>query len=639
MLPISPSQLASPELIQPNLMVIVAVIITLGVAAQVIANRYRVPSVLFLILAGIAVGPKGLGIVTQQSFGDALSTIVGLSVAIIVFEGAYHLHIDRLRSAPKAALRLVTLGALISFLGTAVAVRFLLGADWGISLVVGALLVATGPTVITPILEVVPVRRPVATALETEGIVNDVTAAVLGVVIFKAVAAQRLDARGFVGAFTERIGVGLGIGILVGVILWYIIKYVDLSPENAPRNARLISFAGAIVAFAAADTIAAESGVAAVATAGVILGNADIPYQDDIEEFKGDITLIVLSFIFIALAALIEIETLLVLGLRGVALVLVVAVVLRPLLVFLSTVGSGFSVPEKLFISFVGPRGIIPASVATLFAIELATMAQAQGRPELAAQADILAGTVFLVIVATVVFQGGLARQMAVWLDVLPMRVVIVGAGTVGRSLAVRLTDRGEDVVLVERDEATVEEARAAGFTVELGDGTDTSVLERVGADQAKIVIAATANDDANLLVCQLARSRFGAERVVARANNPDNVEPFEALDVRAISSPDATAWAIDNVIERPALSNWMTELGRTGDVQEIEVTAEEFEGKSIAELDAELPQGVLIALVGRDGENQVPEQDFELERGDHLTFLGHRDAVHEALKRIHPHD
>ncbi len=631
--------LAAREVGEPSLMLIVAIIVGLGVASQVISARYRVPSVLFLILAGVAVGPKGLGVVTPDAFGGALSTIVGLSVAIIVFEGAFHLHIDKLREAPSAALRLVTVGALVSFVGTAVAVRFLLGAEWGIALVVGALLVATGPTVITPILDVVPVRRPVAAVLETEGIVNDVTAAVLAVVVFKAVAAQEVRPGNFVGAFAERIGIGLGVGILVAVVLWYVLAHVDLSPQNAPQNARLITLAGAVMAFAMADSIAAESGVAAVATAGIILGNVDLPYQDDIEEFKGDITLIVLSFVFIALAALIEIETLLELGLNGLLIVVVVALVLRPFLVFLSTARTRITTREKLFISLVGPRGIIPASVATLFAIELAVLAEEQGRPELAAQADILAGTVFLVILVTVVFEGGLARKIAEYLNVLPMRILIVGAGQVGRSLAERLEDRGEDVLLIETDQQTVETARAEGFTVEHGDGTDSQTLRRAGADNTKIVIAATADDDANLLACQLAKTQFDVETVVARANNPDNVEPFEQLGVRAISSSDATAWAMDNVIERPALANWMTELGRTGDVQEIEVTAEDIVGMSIEELDAELPNGVLIALVGRDDENQVPEQDLTIEHGDHLTFLGHTDAVHDALQRTHPRD
>jgi NhaP-type Na+/H+ or K+/H+ antiporter len=624
---------------EPNLLLIVAIIVALGVASQIISDRYRVPSVLFLILAGIAIGPKGLGIVTRDAFGGALATIVGLSVAIIVFEGAFHLHLDKLRETPSVALRLVTIGALISFLGTAIAVRLLLDADWGIALVVGALLVATGPTVITPILEVVPVRRPVGAVLETEGIVNDVTAAVMAVVVFKAVTAQQLSPDNFVSAFAERIGVGLGVGILVAAVLWYLIKHIDLSPESAPQNARLLSFAGAIVAFSVADTIAAEAGVAAVATAGVILGNADIPYKEDIEEFKGDITLIVLSFVFIALAALIEIETLLDLGVGGVVLVLVLMFVLRPLIVFFSTAGSNFTTEEKLFVSLVAPRGIIPASVATLFAVELTAIAEEEGEPALAAQADVLAGTVFLVIVVTVVLQGGLARKIAERLDILPMRILVVGAGKVGRSLAERLQERGEDVVLIEEDTSIIEQARGAGFTVQRGSGTDSEALAQAGADNAKIVIAATADDDVNLLACQLAKSRFDVNTVVARANNPENVEPFEELGVQAISSSDATAWAMDNAIERPAIANWMTELGRSGDVQEIEVTAEDVTGMTVAELSDELPDGVHIALVGRDGENEVPRQDFTLEYGDHITILGHTDAVRKALAQTHPHD
>lgn len=624
---------------QPNLLLIVAIIVALGVLSQVLADRFRVPSVLFLILAGIVVGPKVLGIVTQDAFGGALSTIVGLSVAIIVFEGAFHLHIDKLRQTPSAAIRLITLGALISFLGTAAAVYYLLGADLGIALVVGALLIATGPTVITPILEIVPVREPVAAALETEGIVNDVTAAIVATVIFKAVTAQQLDPRGFVVGFAERLGVGLGVGLLIAGVLWYVLTRVNLSSENAPRNARLITLAGALVAYSIANTIATEAGVAAVATAGVVLANVNIPYQDEIEQFKGDVRLIVLSFIFIALAALIDIDTLLSMGVAGIAVVLIVALVLRPLLVFLSTFRTVLSFREKLFVSAVGPRGIIPASIATLFAIELQHLAAETGRQDLVAQSNILAGTVFLVIVTTVVFQGGLARRIAEYLDVLPMRVLIIGSGKVGRSLAKRLTERGEDVVVIENNEETLESSRAAGFTVRSGDGTDTDVLRDAGAENAKTIIAATGDDDTNLLVSQLAGSTFGVETVIARANDPDNVDPFEQLGVRTISSTDATAWAIDNAIERPALSNWMTELGQSGDVQEIEVTAESLVGTTIGDLQSELPSRCLVALIGRGGENHVPDEDVTLEYGDHVTFLGQTEAVREAIDRCHPHD
>ena len=650
-----------------GLIPLVAAIIGIGVAAQLLAARFQVPSIIFLISAGVVLGPEGLGLITRASFGNALPAIVGLSVAIIVFEGAFHLRVGRIKEAPAATIRLVTLGAAIAFVGTALAVRFALGAAWDMSFLVGALLVATGPTVITPILDVVPVRDRVATALETEGIINDVTAAIVAVVVFEVVVLGDQSGGAFLREFTERLGIGLLVGLVVAAAVFYALRYVDLSPGNAPRNARLLTLAGAVIAFGAADTIASEAGIAAVATAGLVLGNADVPYEDEIEAFKGDITLLVLSFVFIALAALLEFEDLLQLGLPGLVVVAAVMLAVRPLLVFVSAVGDRFTRNEKVFMSFVGPRGIIPASVATLFAVELqseasalraeaATLAGADPATVCAGavsgtevgqlcaeaatssqQAQLLVGTVFLVIFATVALEGGFARYIAEYLNVIPMRVIIVGGGKVGRALADRLEDRGENVVIVEEDEDAVETIRNEGFTAVWGDGTDTEVLREAGADNAKTIVAATGDDDANLLIAQLSDSKFSVDNIIARANNPDNVEAFEDLGVRTIDAGMATAWAIDNQIERPALAHWMTDVGRVGDVQEVPVTAEAFIGRPVKEIGPELPESCLIALVARNGDVDVPNADMELEKGDRVTLLGNRDSVREAMQMVNP--
>jgi len=606
--------------VSSQLIPLVAAIIAIGIVAQLLADRFEVPSIVFLLVAGVALGPEGLGVITADTFAS-LPAIVGLSVAIIVFEGAFHLRVENIRQATTESLRLVSIGAAVSLLGTALVVRLALGADWEVAFLIGALLVATGPTVIAPILRVVPVRDRVATALETEGIVNDVTAAILAVVVFKIMQLEEPTVPAFLELFVERIGTGVGVGVIVAAVIWVVLRYIDLSPGDAPRNARLVVLAGALVAFGAADTVASEAGVAAVATAGIILGNAGVPYEEQISEFKGDITLIVLSFVFIALAALLEFSDLLSLGVGGLVVAAAVILLIRPLDVLVSTRGGQFTASERLFVSFVGPRGIIPASVATLFAVEL----QAAGESE---AATLLVGTVFLVIGSTVVLQGGFARQIAEYLDVIPMRVLIIGSGRVGREVAARLEERGENVVVVENDETAAERARSEGLTVHIGDGADIDVLRTAGIENAKTIIAATGDDKVNLFVGQQATTNFDVERVVCRANDPDNMDAFDDLDVETISSTHATAQAIDDSIERPAMARWVDMLGEEGDVREVTLRNDELVGRPLNDLGTDLPGGCLVALVTQGSDTFVPEADYTLEADDRLTLVGERQAV-----------
>jgi Trk K+ transport system NAD-binding subunit len=217
------------------------------------------------------------------------------------------------------------------------------------------------------------------------------------------------------------------------------------------------------------------------------------------------------------------------------------------------------------------------------------------------------------------------------------MRVIVIGGGQVGRALAERLEDRGENVVIIEEDEDAVELLRNTGYATIIGDGTDTEVLREAGAANAKTVVAATGDDDANLLVSQLAKANFDVERVIARANNSDNVDAFEELDVRTISSAMAAAWAIDNQIERPAIAHWMTTVGESGDIQEIEVTNSDLTGKTVREVGPMLPEACLIALLSKGDHDsaEVPTAETVIDRGDHVTLLGRRETVREGIDLV----
>jgi len=610
----------------------IAGILVLGIGAQLLARRLEIPSVLFLILLGLFIGESGLGIVTFETFGGGLSVVVGLSVSVIVFDGAFDLRAERLREASTATLRLVTVGALLTFLGTALVVRLAVGAEWGTALLVGALLVATGPTVITPILEIVRLREHVSAAMEAEGIINDVTAAITAVVVFEVLVVGDGGLAESFYAFGLRFGLGVVVGLAVAAVVYRLLR-ADITPGNEPQTARFLFLIAAVGSYGIAEVFAAEAGIAAAATAGIALGNRPIDHRESMEEFGRDATLVVLSFVFISLAALIELDAITGLGLAGIAVVVGVALVIRPLVVLLATAGiERYTRGERVFLSAVAPRGIIPASVATLFAIELA---ESGGD----GTAQTLLGSVFIVIFATVVLEAGFARQIGNALGVTPMRTIIVGGGRVGRALATRLENRGEFVVIVEQDESEIERAREEGFTVHRGDATDAETLADAGAGDAKMVIAATGDDDCNLLVCQLSRSKFGVERIFARVNEPDNVEAFDTIDATAIDVSTATAFTIDNEIERPAIAHWMNELGDDHDVQEIEVTAEGLVGKSIETLNAEIPDGCIVAVIGRGNEAHVPTADDVLEYGDHITFVGDVKAVERAVKRFHPHE
>jgi Trk K+ transport system NAD-binding subunit len=215
--------------------------------------------------------------------------------------------------------------------------------------------------------------------------------------------------------------------------------------------------------------------------------------------------------------------------------------------------------------------------------------------------------------------------------------VRIIGGGQVGRQIANRLQFRGDAVLIIEEDEEQVGQLDSEGYQVLHGDGTDLSVLRTGETDRADIVIAATGDDDTNLLTTQLVKTKFDVETILARVNQPSNEEPFEELGIQTISRSIATARLMDGYIESPALTRWTEGLGREGDLQEVPVTNDAFIGKTVSEIDSELPEQCLIIVVGAEGEAHFPDLNETVDKRQHLTLMGERDAVHRGMELLDP--
>ncbi|MCO8245805.1 cation:proton antiporter [Haladaptatus sp. AB643] len=611
-----------------DLLLVSASIIALGAASKLLADRYEIPNVVFLLGFGILFGPAGVGLIDPTLFDDSLSTIVSLAVAIIIFEGAFTLSASNIRDAPKSTLKLVTGGAALTFVSLCGLVHYLLGLQWNLSCLIAALLVATGPTVITPVLNQIEVREGVKTLLETEGVINDVTASVLGAVIFSVAAlGYHPDPfGGHMGAdvivdFVSRIGTGVLIGIITALLAGYVLRYLSLSPQNS----RITVIGTALISYAIADALASEAGIVTVAVAGLILGTVDIPFEREIAGFSGDVTTIVLSVVYIILASLLDFRHLLTLGVGGLIVVVLAMVVIRPLAVFLSTTGTQFTWNERTFIAAVGPRGIIPASTATLFSLQLANA----GVPN----AKSVVHVVFLVILVTVVVEAGGAPLAAKALDIIPMTVLIIGGSRIGRALADRLDKRGENAVIIERDDAVINELRSDGYSVVRGNGTDAAVLEEAGGDRAKMVIAATSDDDQNILACQTARTRFGIDRLIAQVNKLENADAFSDLGVQPVTPVTATVDMMDDLILRPNFYEWLSAVGDENEIAEVVVKSDAAVGEQIQQI--ELENDAVIALFRRDDEFIVPKPTLRIREGDVVTLIGKREAVERSVAML----
>ncbi|MGX9855272.1 cation:proton antiporter [Limimaricola variabilis] len=484
-----------------------ALVGAIGVGSQWLAWRLRLPAIVLMLVAGLAIGP-GLGwFVPDRDIGPLVRPMISIAVAIILFEGGLTLNFHSLRDEAKGVSRLVFIGAPLGWLLSTLALRYGAGMSWESSAVFGGIMIVTGPTVIAPLLRTARLARRPASLLQWEAIVNDPIGALAAVLAFEVVLVLRTSVT--VGNAIWELALGIGVALVLGaagaaVVAWGFRK------GRVPEYMKVpVLFALLLAVFAVSDTVLHESGLLAVTVMGIGIANADLPSYAELRRFKEHATILLVSGVFILLAAAIEFETLTALNWRAVVFILAVVLVVRPLTVFLSLIGAGVPWREQLLVALTGPRGVVLVAVAGLFGERLADL----GVPDGATVAPLA----FVLVAVTVVVHGftlaPFARMLGLSGGAVP-GVLLIGGSRFTRGLAEALRKVEVPVLIADPNHNNLRAARSEGIPTYSGDILSESAehwLELVSYD---LVVAATENDAYNTLVATDLGPEFGRDNV-----------------------------------------------------------------------------------------------------------------------------
>ena len=486
---------------------VLSAILVTGFLCQWVAWRVKLPSILFLLLAGIVAGPVLGWVDSDQLFGDLLQPVVSLAVAVILYEGSLTLRVSEIRGHGAVVRNLVTIGVLVTWGAATFSAWWFLGWDPYLATLFGAIVTVSGPTVIIPLLRTIRPTNTLSNVLRWEGILIDPLGAILAVLVFNVILIAQTTTT-FSHLFVTLaliLFVGAGLGIGAGQALGIALRKHWL-PDYLRDYAALATL---ILVFAVSEMIAHESGLLAVTIMGVWQANMRDLDIEDILDFKESLTLVLVAGIFILLAARLDLGALAELGAGAIAVLLFLQLVAGPARALISSVGSELSWRERLYLGWILPRGIVAAAISSLFALRLESIGFAQS--------DLLVPMVFTVIIGTVVLQSVTGRVLASLLGVSnpePNGTLIIGANPVALTYAEALDEAGIQVRVASTNWQGIRKARMSGLPVFYGSavsGYAERHLDLVGVGH---LLALSDRPDLNELSCVKFRYEFGRDAV-----------------------------------------------------------------------------------------------------------------------------
>lgn len=498
-------------------MIELASILIISVLAQWFAWKVKVPAILPLIVIGLLLGPVstfftpdgGKILDGDQIFsGDLLFAFVSISVGVILFEGGLTLKLKEMRHQAGVVRNLLIFGPIITLIGGGIASHYLLGLDYRLAFLFGALIIVSGPTVVTPILRNVKPNENINNVLKWEGILVDPLGALMAVLVYEFISSSQIENPETIEVLKEffiTVASGIFVGAVAALFFRWIMQY-----NRIPSYLRNIVALGLVVfAFTFAEFISHEAGLMSTTFMGIILANTKVEEFKKILSFKEDVSIILISLLFILLSSRIEVEQIEKLGSNAVILFGVVILVIRPAVVWISTLSSKFNWREKVFMSWIGPKGIVAAAVASLFSLQLTNGESSNIDP---AQAELFLPMTFLVIVGTVILQGSTAKPIARLLGVIrkdPTGFLIAGANENARFIAEFLRQCGIEVILADTSKTNSREAQRRGFEVYEGSILSDNVTDDLDLTQVGKLLAITSSAEINNLALKYFDDEF----------------------------------------------------------------------------------------------------------------------------------
>ena len=563
---------------QHDQLITFAVASALGVFFLTLAVRVRVSAIVILLLGGILVGPEFLGLIDPDHLGSGLGTIISLAVGLILFEGGLTLDLKGYRQVSKEIWGVLTTGVLITWLATTLVIKLIFDFEWVFCFLPASLIIVTGPTVIGPLLQRIRVRKNLHHILHWEGVLIDPIGVFIALLcydyFFSTISLEAHSTTAILIEFFARFAWGAFLGLVFGQALSYILKREWVQKEYI--NIFVLAFA--MLNFAMADMLVLESGLLSVTIAGLVVGYHKPPNLERIVRYKVELKDFLIGLLFVLLAANLEMKKF---TLYGVELVFVVAAVMflvRPLNIIFSTRKSVLTKREKAFLSWIAPRGIVAASMASIFALNLSKTEYPH--------ADFLETFTYSVIAGTVIFQGFSAKMVGKMLGVVeprPSGWIVVGAHRLGRAIARFIHEQDKGVILLDTNAREIRLAHREGLPALCDDAMTVDIEKQSLLYGCGNFVALTSNEDLNCLLCQ-------------RWSRPIGEGGLYRWEKEAFDENLDTRLAMGNSLWSDLeLGNWLTHGEEDIPVKTIRLA----EGESV-------PKNMAI-LMSSDGENIYP--------------------------------